>query len=92
MCSYIKGNIIGGGIWTNLKTLALSIIDKELDAPTLGATNVMGSAIKKIARAPISANYKYDSDYNFEFTLEIEFYGKHNAVRPIFIHGNDSIT
>ena len=93
LCSYIKNNIVGGGIWTSLKTLAASIIDKELDTPrSSAATNVMGSAIQNIARAPISANYKYDSDYNFEFTLEIEFYGKHNAVRPIFVHGNDSIT
>jgi len=92
LCSYIKNNIIGSGIWTNLKTLALSIIDKELDAPqTSGSVKVMGGAIKEIARAPISVSYKYDSDYSFEFSVEIEFYGKHNALRPIFVHGSDSI-
>lgn len=89
LCSYIKNNIIGSGIWTNLKTLALSIIDKELDNPN--SSNVMGSGIKEIARAPISVSYKYDSDYSFEFSVEIEFYGKHNALRPIFVHGSDSI-
>ena len=76
---------------THLKTLTQSIITREL-SPVDGYT-IMGATTSSVLGGqhfPSSVSYKYDSDFNFEMTTEIQFYGKKVSTpittSPIFVH------
>lgn len=80
---------------TNLKILTQSIITRELAA--VNSYTIMGatSSVTGGQRFPSSVSYKYDSDFNFEMTTEIQFYGKKVSTpintSPIFVHRADTI-
>lgn len=86
----VRAKILQGGSMTHLKSIITSITTAYF---TNAATQIVPTSVAtNTSWIPTNVSYKYNSDLDFQMTVDLEFYAKKGSPGPIFYYKTHSIT